>query len=320
MLYRSLTAAALVLGFAAGASAQTKATFIFPAPPTAPAFVPHFLAQHKGYFKAEGLDVQFVAGQGGADAATQAGAGNADVAGGLGDTSMVVRANGVPIRTVALLGGGGLHQIFIREDAGIADIQQIRGKTIAVQSYQDTSYIALLGVLAKLGMTKNDVAAQAVGYAGVPQMVIANKAPVMAGVIDWAITVEDQGVKLKWLPIRDYFPSTAQGILASDKTIAEKPEVVRGIVKGVLRSLAEVMADPAKAAREYVAAVPAMAGREASMTRLLEGYNTYVYKGQAKLGAIDPAALTTLQDFYVKEGVIRRATPVNDLYTNQFVN
>src|SRR5437016_14038344 len=119
---------------AAPAAAEEEITYLLPAPAILPAFSPLMIAQHKGYYTAEGLKVRFVTGQGGADVATQVGAGNAELGGGIGDTTIVVRPNGVPVRAVALLGGGGLHQLVIREDAGIADPRQLRGKVIADQS------------------------------------------------------------------------------------------------------------------------------------------------------------------------------------------
>ncbi len=34
---------------------------------------------------------------------------------------------------------------------------------------------------------------------------------------------------------------------------------------------------------------------------------------------MDAKRLASLQDFYLKQGIIENATPVKDLYTNQFV-
>ena len=45
----------------------------------------------------------------------------------------------------------------------------------------------------------------------------------------------------------------------------------------------------------------------------------YTYSGQETLGAMDEERLAELQDFYVKQGIIKKATPVKDLYTYQFV-
>src|SRR5215471_4130024 len=152
------TAAALALLIAAApATAEEEITYLLPAPASLPAFSPMMIAQHKGYYAAEGLKVRFVTGQGGADVATQVGAGNAELGGGIGDTLIIVRPNGVPVRSVVLLGGGALTQIIIRTDSGIKDIKGLKGKTVAVMSYQDTTYYSLLGTLANFGMSKADV-------------------------------------------------------------------------------------------------------------------------------------------------------------------
>ena len=79
------------------------------------------------------------------------------------------------------------------------------------------------------------------------------------------------------------------------------------------------MADPAAASVAYVKAVPQHAGKEKAMEAVFRLYNQYVYPGQKTLGAMDADRLAGLQDFYVKQGIVRKAVPVADLYTNQFV-
>ena len=44
-----------------------------------------------------------------------------------------------------------------------------------------------------------------------------------------------------------------------------------------------------------------------------------VYPGQKVLGEVNAERLTKLQDFYLAKGFIQKATPVNELYTNEFV-
>jgi len=56
-----LTAGALTAPLASHAQLQ-EITYLLPAPGTLPAFGPWMVAQAKGYYKAEGLDVNFVAG------------------------------------------------------------------------------------------------------------------------------------------------------------------------------------------------------------------------------------------------------------------
>jgi NitT/TauT family transport system substrate-binding protein len=80
-----------------------------------------------------------------------------------------------------------------------------------------------------------------------------------------------------------------------------------------------VMDDPAAAAADYVKAVPEHAGKEAEMTAILKGYAELVYPGQAVLGEMDEARLSSLQDFYLAQGIIQQKSNVKDLYTNQFI-
>ena len=132
-------------------------TYLLPAPAFLPAFGPWMLAQAKGYYKAEGLNVTFQRARGGVDVAKQVGAGNAVIGGGIGDTSIIVRANGIPVKSVALLGGGSLVQLVVHADSGINGPSDLKGKTITALSLQDTTYYTLLGMLASVGLTRHDV-------------------------------------------------------------------------------------------------------------------------------------------------------------------
>ena len=84
--------ATLGVPLAGQAQALQEITYLLPAPNVLPAFGPWMLAQAKGYYKAEGLDVKFVTGRGGVDVAKQVGAGNAVIGGAIGDTSIIARA------------------------------------------------------------------------------------------------------------------------------------------------------------------------------------------------------------------------------------
>ncbi len=315
----ALAAAFLAAALGLPAQAAEKVTYLLPAPAFLPAFGPWMLAKERGYFAAEGLDVDFQAAQGGADAAKQVGAGNAVIGGAIGDTPIIVRANGVPVRAVALLGGGGLMQLVLKEDSPIKGPQDLKGKTVTVLSYQDTTYYALLGMLAKVGLTKNDVNIQSAGATNVWKFFVAGQADAMASVPDWEVDATEAGAKIKVIQADQYFHSMAQVVVASDEVIKTKPDLVKKLVAATIHGVKDIMADPEGAARDYVKAVPQRQGQERQMTRVFQLYDQYVYPGQAKLGVMDEARLAELQDFYLKQGVIEKATPVRDLYTNQFV-
>lgn len=319
-LLHRLAVVGLGLGLTLQAQAEpTKVTYLLPAPPNSPAFAPWIIAKEKGYYSANNLDVTFIAAKGGVDVAKQIGAGNAMLGGAIGDTPIVVRANGIPVRAVAVLGAGGVTMIATNAGENIQSIKDLKGKTLTVMSYSDTTYYALLASLRKAGLGKNDVDIQAAGPSGVWQLFSANKAQAMAGVPDWVVNAEEAGLKINLIPQEQIFESMAQAILASDEAIKNQPQVVGGVVQATLQGMRDIIQDPKAAAATFVKAVPAFAGKEAALEKTLRLYVEHVYANQPVLGQIDPARLDTVRKFYVSEGIVSKEPKLDELYTNQFI-
>ncbi len=303
-------------------AAAKSMTYLLPAPATLPAFIPFQLAQKRNYFADNGLAVTFAVGHGGADVAKQVGVGNAELGGGVGETSMIVRPNGVPIRAVALLGQRPLFELVTRKAVEVHTVEDLRGKTLGVSSYQDTGYYALLVVLAARGVKRSEFQIQQVGQAGVTQLMIAKLIDGIMGVPEWSDTIEAAGVPLDFFPIDRIFPAMAQAVMASDQTIKQKPEIVGGCVKAVLQAVRDCIADPTAATKDYVSAVPLHAGKEVQIERILGRYVADVYRTDppSELGRFDPERLRVVQDFYVKNQIVQTAVPIDELYTNAFVS
>ena len=317
-----LAGAAFGLAFSsAPIQAQTleKVTYLFPAPPVLPAFAPIRLAQGKGYFKDAGLEVSFAVGRGGVDVAKQVGAGNAPIGGIVGDGPIMVRGNDVPVKIVAVFGGKGFMQLVVRDDSGITKPADLKGKTITVMSYQDTTFYALLGLMASVGLKQDDANIQQAGPVGVWQSVATGKSVGMAGVPDWIASVQAAGAKVNVLPTDEFFPHMAQGIAVSDDMIKKNPQMIRKFVGAALKGMKEVMDNPDQAAVDFVKFVPEWQGKENEVKVALNYYAKLVYPGQKQLGEVDVERLTKLQDFYLANGFIQKKTPVAELYSNEFI-
>ncbi len=309
------------LGAPALAQAQQleEVNYLLPAPPTLPAFIPWVLAQQRGYYAKEGLKVNFLLGKGGVDVAKQVGVGNAPIGGAIGDTPIIARAQGIPVKAVALLGGGSLTNLVVHDGAGINGPRDLKGKTVTVLAYQDTTFYSLLGMLASVGLTRHDLDIQAAGPTGIWQQFAAGKAVAFAGPVDWALNAKQAGAKIKILRADNYTQSMAQAILASDELIQKRPELIRKLVRATLRGLDDVMKQGKGVVPDYVAGAPTFKGKEAFLEEVVQLYTEYTYKGQKVLGAMDPDRLAAVQRFYVKEGIVPKEVPVAELYTNQFV-
>ena len=176
------------------------------------------------------------------------------------------------------------------------------------------------GLLASAGLTQQDVDIQSVGPVGVWQFVAEGKSVGMAGVPDWIPPVMAAGVKVKIIPTETFFPHMAQAIAASDDMIKSKPDMIRKFVHAALRGMKDIMDNPERPPTSSCRSC--RSGRAEGRRACVYAFNMYakdVYPGQKVLGEVDPARMTKLQDFYLSKGFIQKATPVAELYTNEFV-
>lgn len=321
VLVGGAAAAALARPNVIRAQQLIRVNYLLPAPRFLTAFAPHNLAEARGYYREAGVEMEFTTVAGGAQVATQVGAGNAPVGGGTGDTPIIVRANGVPIRGVSLLGGGTLVSVVARPDRGIATLRDLRGKRISVTGFQDTAYFTLLGVLGSVGLTARDVDIQAHGPAGVWQLFVQGQVDAMAGVPDWIVDAEASGVAPVRLSTERDFPSMAQAIISSDRAIRDNAAGIRGCVTAVNRALGDLIRDPAGSARDLIAWLQArnMPANVERLPAVIAMYSARVYAGQQVIGMFDAQRMETVQRFYADAGIIRRTTPVAELFTNEFV-
>jgi NitT/TauT family transport system substrate-binding protein len=318
---QSVAAGAAIAGAPPILRAQSleEVNYLLPAPPTLPAFIPWVLAQQRGYYAREGLKVNFQVGKGGVDVAKQVGVGNAPIGGAIGDTPIIARAQGIPVKAVAVLGGGSLTNLVVHEGQGVNGPADLKGKTVTVLSYQDTTFFALLGMLASANLTRNDLDIQAAGPTGVWQQFASGRAAAFAGPVDWAVNAKQAGAKPRILRADQFTQSMAQAILASDDLIQKNPALVGKLVRATLRGLADVLKEGKGVVPDYVAGAPGFKGKEAFIEEVVALYTEFTYKGQKVLGAMDPDRLAAVQRFYVQQGIVPKESPLNDLYTNQFV-
>jgi NitT/TauT family transport system substrate-binding protein len=294
-------------------------SFVLPGPVELPAFATWQLARYLGYYADAGLDVELLSGHGGVDGATQVGAGNIDMAEAIGDAAIIVRSHGIPVRDIAVMGGGAVTSFGIREDSGAQSLKDLKGKKISVISFQDTSYYNLLGALTSVGLSKNDVDIQALGASGVSQFLINGTVQACACISEWIVAAQDAGVKLKVLSASEFIPSLGQSIVASDKIIKERPAQVRAFVQATLKAFVQLRDDPVGMAKIYTAAVPSHKGQEADLGRVFSVYAKQVWANQPMPGYIEPKTVAKVQDMLFELGVIRSKSPVDDLYSDAFV-
>ncbi len=192
----------------------------------------YYVAQAKGFFKEEGLEVEFIQinPRLGAMAVL-----NGDVT---FTTSFVSTFRGIvqglPMKTVLVLLKKGVYYLMVRPEV-IKDIQDLKGKKLGVTAVNGGDHIIGRELLRMKGVDPNLVQAIAVGDPSLRfQAVITGAVQAVSVPPPYDLTLQQMGLKAISGPPEIGVPSS--GLFASDKLIKENPQILRRTVRAALRA------------------------------------------------------------------------------------
>ncbi len=221
----------------------------------------YYLAKEAGLFRAEGLDVQLLAGKGSNDAITKVATGVADF--GEGGFDAVLRArltNNVPVTAVMPVYTKAPDALFTTAASGIKSLKDVSGKKVATSPFTSSNgpwpfLLRMNGVDPdKVTVIKADPNALA------PMLATGQVDAIIQYVINDPATslilneVKKTSVMIPW---SDYgLTGYSSTLFVSNQTLARRRDVVVRFIRA-LRKAEEIMRDdPQKAAAAVKAAVP----------------------------------------------------------------
>jgi len=276
---------------------------------------PFYIAQEKGFFKENNVEVQLEKIEGDVERRAAIASGNLDAIALTLDAMIVLRANGIPLKAVMAIdssnGGDGIVAI-----ENIGSIQDLKGHEIAFPTGLP-SHFFLYSVLKKNGMNMSDIK---------PVVMDADQAGAAfaSGKIDAAVTWEPWLSKAKEVgrghvlaDSRTNPGDIADVLFMREDVISSRSQEVEGLIKAWYKAVDFVSANPdeAKAIMSKAFGLP-----NEKVTSLLPGIRYEGKQGnQAAFGSSDkPGFLFPLYDriseAWLAENVIKkRDTPQEGL-------
>ena len=108
------------------------------------------------------------------------------------------------------------------------------------------------------------------------------------------------------------------GFLASEKVIAEDPELVRAFVGAFLKGLADTIADPDEAFHLSASSIPNFADLDADVQKQILETSIEQWKAE-RLGYSDPQAWENMQNVLLDMALITEEMDLNKAFTNEFI-
>lgn len=281
-------------------------------------FVAVYVAQERGYFSEQGLDltIRHSAGQGEhvqllATNRVQFSTGSAP------DIIKRVAQSGVPLVGIALLGQRGEQAFAVRADSPIASPKDWEGRLVGYKGTVSADYLAILSAA---GVDRAKVREVAVGFD--PRVLVDRRVdvyPVFKS--NEPDLLARLGVPVRLFDAADYgVPMLGLGFMTNRETAETRPDVVRRFLKAALRGANDAVADREGA---LDAVMKYAVGEDREHQRfMLEAEIREALTDATRangLGWTTPEQWERQQRVLLDVAAIARATDVGTLFTDRFL-
>lgn len=327
-----LVAAAAVLGLTAPllapapAAAQTKLKMVLNWKYQGPQGW-FFLAEDRGYFKKAGIDIQMDQGNGSGAPIPLVANGTYDV--GFGDINALIqfaatKPGEAPI-AVYVMYNQPPFTVAVRADSPIKTPKDFEGKKLGGAAGDGAlKLFPALCKIAKIDCSKVEITNM---QPNLREQMLMNKQ--VDGVFGYVNTIRFSaklmGVAdkdIRYINFGDYGMNLySNGIIVSKKLVAEKPEVVKGLVAAINQGLQDALKDPdaaiAAVAKREPLIKPAVE-KERFMATLHDEMNSPEI-AKIGLGNVDKERLKKSIDILVEANGLTRTPTVDEVFTDKFI-
>lgn len=275
--------------------------------------LPPMAADEQGFWKEQGLDVDWAPLKGDTGMFRALAGGRIDMGITATPGPIQAAARGVPAVIVADTHLENYNWfIYVNIDSVIREGKDLKGKRLAVNIFGGTAHAYGRALVKGLNLEK-DVRFVATG--GVREMIAALRSRAVESVVLPLLTMarlKFQGHVREVVAVSDYLPKPWSDhiIFAGKDYIAQKPESVEKVLKGLLKATQFLQKDLDWTGKKMVSSFrysPEVAKKMVTVVRYGQNFN------------INHQAIKNVRDFLKDYEIIQKSPPVNELFTDRFL-
>ena len=304
----------LALTALAASPAAAEKLRVGKAVPEAFSFVPLDIGMRKGFFQKYGLEIESTAFAGDARMQQAMASDSIDIALGSGP-AMAFIVKGSPIKGIAAMAGPPLLlTLIVRNDDTVKTVPDLKGRRVGVSTVGSLTYWLVSETSRQQGWGPDGIVITPMG-ATQPQIAALKRKDIEGMVTDisTALTLERNGdarilTRFGHL-VKDFHIHV---IFGTNKVIAEKPEALRGFLKGWFEAIAFMRANKA----ETVEIAADVIHKDRDITARTYDELMPMFSDDGKF---NPKALAVLAKSYVELHVLPTEPDPTTLYTEAFL-
>lgn len=251
---RSIVAASAILcGLAVPTQAQPlqKIVFLTDAGPLGRHSL-FFVAKEKGYYRAEGLDVEILGGRGSAATIREVAAGAATFGFADSGTLIISRANeNVPVKMIGIVYARAPHAMMALKSSGISGPKDLPGRTLADTS-ASSNYILFAAYARASGIDPNSVKWVFTDFNSLPGLLVTKQVDAI-GQFTMGRPMLQQRVPNDDIVVLSYKDAGMEfysnSVVTADATVQSKPALVKSFMRATQKGMADAFANPQEAAQ-----------------------------------------------------------------------
>ena len=281
-----------------------------------------FVSQEKGYFKDEGIELEWVTSKGSGDALKNLIAGNADI-GFVGPEAVVLAADkGADIKIIYDLYPQNFFNVFALKEKRILVPADLRGKKVGVISMAAGVRYNLTTMLFVNGMSERDIEPIAVGLNSSPA-IMADKIDAMASTDVILYGMQRKGLgcaDVMWA--NDYLNISGDVLALRNEDIENRKDLFVRFLRAFRKGVEFMIANPDETAA--ITANYALDGKDPVMVsasiklRIVSSLSAGTR--QNGLGWIDPAPYQKSAEIYKRAGFINQDLDMRNFITLDLVD
>jgi NitT/TauT family transport system substrate-binding protein len=284
-----------------------------------PQYAPLYVADHKGYLAAEGLDVEFdYASE--TDGIALVGAGELPFSLASGEQIIMARAEGLPVVYVMQWYQDYPIAVIAKATSGIQKPSDLVGRTVGIPGLYGASYVGFEGLLGATGLNDRDLELVEIGFTQTEALAQDRVEAAVVYSNNEPVRLASLGESLNVITVADYVGLVGNGLITNEKSIAENPEMVEAMVRAILKGLRDVLEDPDEAfeiSKNYIEDLGATAEAEATERAVLEA-SLQMWMAP-RLGITNAEAWDATQQVLLTIDFIQEPIDLGAAWTNRFV-
>jgi NitT/TauT family transport system substrate-binding protein len=280
-------------------------------------FAPLYVAQEKGFFSENGIDLQLdYAFE--TDGVALVGANNLQFAVVSGEQVLLARAQGLPVVYVMAWYGDFPVAVAAKKEQGITRPQDLRGKTIGLPGLYGANYIGLRALLGYAGLREEDVRLESIGFTQVEALATDQQQAVAIYAANEPIHLRAMGYEIDVINVSDYIHLTANGLITNETTAANNPDLVRRMVDAFSRGLAYAAEHPDEAYEISKKYVETLADADPQIQKQVLATSIEFWQ-LSPLGFSDPQAWGNMQEVLLEMGLLAAPVDTSRAFSNEFL-